>query len=124
MGIQNYICVGDNRGVLRIGICDDDEQFTIQLERHVLAYAKRKGVHVETQTFLSPDKLFSNIDEDGLFDILFLDIELDDITGIDVGNRLRSDLKNEIMQVVFISANDEYGKNLKITILMLIKRKY
>lgn len=112
MGIQNYICVGGNRGVLRIGICDDDEQFTIQLERHVLAYAKRKGVHVETQTFLSPDKLFSNIDEDGLFDILFLDIELDDITGIDVGNRLRSDLKNEIMQIVFISANDEYALQL------------
>jgi two-component SAPR family response regulator len=78
----------------------------------VLEYAKKKGVPVETQTFLSPDKLFSNIDEDGLFDILFLDIELDDITGIDVGNRLRSDLKNEIMQIVFISANDEYALQL------------
>lgn len=98
--------------MLRIGICDDDEQFTIQLERHVLEYAKKKGVPVETQTFLDSDKLFYSIDEDGLFDILFLDIELDNITGIDVGNRLRLDLKNEIMQIVFISANDEYALQL------------
>ena len=56
--------------MLRIGICDDDEQFTIQLERHVLEYAKKKGVTVETQTFLNSDKLFSSIDEDGLFDLL------------------------------------------------------
>ena len=98
--------------MFRVAICDDDEQFTIQLERHVLAHAKKKGIHIETQTFLSPDKLFSNLDEEGLFDILFLDIEFDDITGIDVGNRLRSDLKNEIMQIVFISANDEYALQL------------
>lgn len=98
--------------MLRIGICDDDEQFTIQLERYVMTHARKKGISVETQIFLSSDKLFSGIDEDGLFDILFLDIELDGETGIDVGHKLRSDLKNEIMQIVFISANDEYALQL------------
>lgn len=98
--------------MLKIGICDDDEQFTIQLEKYVLEYAKKKSISVDTQTFLSSKKLFSSIDEDGLSDILFLDIELDDETGIDIGNRLRSDLKNEIMQIVFISANEEYALQL------------
>lgn len=98
--------------MLRIGICDDDEQFIIQLERYVLEYAKKKGIPVETQTFLNSDKLFSYIDEVGLFDILFLDIELGDVTGIDVGNRLRSDLMNEIMQIVYVSINEEYALQL------------
>ena len=98
--------------MLRIGICDDDEQFVILLEGHVLNYAKSKGLSVDTQTFLSSDKLFSCIEEEGLFDILFLDIELGCETGIDVGKAIRSELKNETMQIVYVSAKEEYAMQL------------
>ncbi len=54
---------------------------------------KSKGITVDIQTFLTPLKLFSNIEEEGLFDILFLDIELGFETGIEVGAKIRSNLK-------------------------------
>lgn len=98
--------------MLRIGICDDDEQFTILLETLVLNYAKTKGISIETQTFISSDTLFSCIEEEGLFDILFLDIDLGNETGVDIGMRIRSDLKKETMQIVYVSVNEEYAMQL------------
>lgn len=98
--------------MLRIGICDDDEQFTVQLEKCVLKYAGKKGISVDIQIFVSSRELFSNINEEGLFDILFLDIELGNETGIDIGKFIRSDLKYEAMQIVYISINDQYALQL------------
>lgn len=95
--------------MLRIGICDDDEQFTLQMENYVLDYANKKAITVETQTFLNSKELLLSINEDGPFEILFLDIELDDNTGIDIGQAIRSELKNETMQIVFVSAKEEYA---------------
>ena len=73
---------------------------------------KSKGITVDIQTFLTPLKLFSNIEEEGLFDILFLDIELGFETGIEVGAKIRSNLKNETMQIVYVSAKEEYAIQL------------
>lgn len=98
--------------MLRIGICDDDEKFAILLEGYVLNYAKVNGISIDTQIFLSADKIFSCIEEEGLFDILFLDIVLEGETGINVGMAIRSDLKNEAMQIVYVSAREEYAMQL------------
>lgn len=98
--------------MFRIGICDDDEQFTLQMENFVSEYANKNDISVEIHTFLNAEKLFLSIREDGPFEILFLDIELGDNTGIDIGKIIRSDLKNEIMQIVFISAKEEYALQL------------
>lgn len=98
--------------MIKIAICDDNEQFNILLENLILKYAKSKGITVDIQTFLTPLKLFSNIEEEGLFDILFLDIELGFETGIEVGAKIRSNLKNETMQIVYVSAKEEYAIQL------------
>lgn len=98
--------------MLKIGICDDDEQFLIQLEKYVLAYAHQYGIPISIYKFFDAENLFDTIEEVGLFDILFLDIELQKETGIEIGNKLRADINNEIMQIVFVSANDTYALQL------------
>lgn len=98
--------------MIKIAICDDDEQFVRQLERYLLDYAKKKEITVNIYPFFGSEELFSSIQEEGLFDILFLDIELTSETGIDIGRRLRSDLKNEVMQIVYVSVNEQYALQL------------
>lgn len=98
--------------MFRIGICDDDEQFAIQLENYILDYAKQRGISVDTQIFLNSTELFSGMAEEGLFEILFLDIELGSDTGIDIGKVIRSELKNETMQIVYVSAKEGYALQL------------
>lgn len=98
--------------MLRIGICDDDEAFSLELERYLLEYARRKEIRIDAEIFVSAQALLENIQEQGIFDILFLDIELDESSGIEIGKQIRSDLKNETMQIVFVSAKEEYAMQL------------
>lgn len=98
--------------MLRIGICDDDEAFSLELEGYLLEYARSKEICIDTEIFVSAQKLFENLQEQGIFDILFLDIELEESSGIDIGKQIRSDLKNEAMQIVFVSAKEEYAMQL------------
>lgn len=98
--------------MFRIGICDDDETFAIQLEEYIIQYAKTKNLLVDTQTFSNADDLFQNMEEEGLFEILFLDIQLNDTTGIDIGRKIRTSLKNEAMQIVYVSSKEGYAMQL------------
>lgn len=45
-------------------------------------------------------------------DLLFLDIELDTVTGIDIGKSLRREFHNDFVQIVFISSKEHYAIQL------------
>lgn len=98
--------------MLRIGICDDDENFLKELERELSKYADGKDIMAEIELFAEASLLLAALEKRGLFDILFLDIELKQGTGIEVGKKIRSDLKNEVMQIVFVSSREQYAMQL------------
>ena len=62
--------------MLRMGICDDDERFAIELESYILEYGLKKGLSFDTRVYLNAKELYADLEEEGLLDILFLDIEL------------------------------------------------
>lgn len=98
--------------MLKIGICDDDEEFTIQLEKFIVKYLGKNNFKADIQTFIHSQDLFKYVQNEEMFDILFLDIELDDRTGIDIGRSLRSEFHNDSIQIVFISSKENYALQL------------
>lgn len=98
--------------MLKIGICDDDREFITQLEELILKYLENNNFRAEIHSFTQSCELFQYIQNGEMFDILFLDIELDDITGIDIGRRLRSEYHNDYIQIVFISLKENYALQL------------
>lgn len=96
----------------RIGICDDDLAFCGQLEEALLTYCPKIQMKIELFTFLSGTELLTTVHTDGPFDIIFLDIELSDISGVNIGKILRSDLGNEITQIVYVSSQTSYAMQL------------
>lgn len=74
-----------------IGICDDESIIVEQLRQMVLEYAIAKNVPVEIHTYLSGNALLKG---KVLLDILFLDIEMPGIDGIEAGKKLRLAQKN------------------------------
>lgn len=98
--------------MVRVGICDDDKEFGLELENYLLQYAEKENIAIDTDLFVSSRELFQSIQNDGLLDILFLDIELDESTGIAIGKTIRSELKNETMQIVYVSSKEEYAMQL------------
>lgn len=97
----------------KIGICDDDMGVCFQMEEELLRYAEMRGILIGVEVFSGGKALCQALEKkQSLYHLLFLDIELGDIGGIEAGNFLRDSLKNEITQIVFISYRQEYAIQL------------
>lgn len=95
-----------------IGICDDGEHVCIDIEKMLIQYAKKQNIRVDTNVWHSGEELRDYLEAGNHLDILFLDIELFKMTGIEVGNYIRKQLDDMGMQIVYISGKSSYAQQL------------
>lgn len=95
--------------MLRIAICDDQNEFCSQIERILL---KNSSVEITIEVFYSGEKLVEYLACNTQFDLIFLDIELGEFNGINVGEAIRNKLNDHICKIVFVTAKDGYEKEL------------
>lgn len=95
-----------------IGICDDGENVCTSIENMLLQYAKEKNIQVDTNVWYSGESLRDYLAAGGYLDMLFLDIELFKMTGIEVGSYIRNRLDNMRLQIVYISGKASYAQQL------------
>lgn len=98
--------------VYNIGICDDGEHICSAIENMVLDYGREKGVNIEVQVWYTGEGLCKYLKEENFLDILFLDIELFELNGIQVGQFIRNELEDRQMQIVYISGEASYAHRL------------
>lgn len=72
-----------------IGICDDEKNVCIELEKDLIKIAKKINIMVEVRIWHSGEEVCEFLDKGTPINILFLDIELMKISGIDVGVYIR-----------------------------------
>ena len=86
-----------------IGICDD-EKLCIDRTLECLEQAKRElGIDYKYITFSSGEELLKSKEH---IDILFLDVEMDGISGIDAMKQLEE--KDNVNYIIFASSHSEY----------------
>lgn len=86
-----------------IGICDD-EKICIDRTLECLEQAKKElGVEFKYITFSSGEELLKSKEH---MDILFLDVEMDGISGIDTMKQLEE--KDNVTYIIFASSHSEY----------------
>ncbi len=95
-----------------IGICDDGQNICISIENMLLQYVKEQNIKVDTKIWYTGEGLRDYLQAGNQLDILFLDIELFKMTGIEVGNYIRKHLDNMNMQIVYISGKPSYAQQL------------
>ncbi|MGM9682200.1 MAG: LytR/AlgR family response regulator transcription factor [Eubacteriales bacterium] len=92
---------------MRIAVCEDNdlhrEMFTCLMNR----YAAEKSIRFELITYKNGIGFLCDKEEGAHFDIVFLDIYMDNILGIDIARRLRSDgYKGSI---IFLTASPDFA---------------
>lgn len=101
---------------LKIAICDDEQKQIEYLKSAVVTWAEQKQHSVTVSTFLSAEGFLFEYDEDKSFDILLLDVEMDNISGIDLAKRIRKE--NLRVEIIFITSHFEfYGEGYEVDAL-------
>ncbi len=95
-----------------IGICDDGVNTCTDIENMVLQYAIENDMKLDINIWYSGEGLRDYLSLGNHIDILFLDIELFKMTGIEVGNYIRKQLDNMSMQIIYISGRASYARQL------------
>lgn len=72
--------------MIRIAICDDEKSMTDKLEKMVSAFFRRKNKEIAIAKFSCGEEL---LNYDTPIDILFLDIQMDGIDGMETARKLR-----------------------------------
>ena len=74
--------------MIRIAICDDEKHMSNHIRAMTSDFFRKKNREISIRTFLSGEDLLSY---DGQIDILFLDIQMKGMDGIETARKLRAD---------------------------------
>ena len=83
------------QGILRVGICDDEEVIYNKMNRLMITYGEQKKLSMRVQYYSSGSRLLESKDIAEL-DIIFLDIDMPELDGIETAhqfNRMKTDCK-------------------------------
>jgi DNA-binding LytR/AlgR family response regulator len=98
--------------MFRIGICDDEYTISSQVENILLKYAKLNYLEIDIEVFSSGEEMCKFIEEEHGFDLIYLDIEMKLMSGIEVGKKIRRTLQDHKTDIVYISGKDGYDRQL------------
>lgn len=97
---------------MRTIICDDEKSTCAEIEQMLRHFAFEKCVKLEADVFFDGNALTRYLKQEKAPDILFLDIELPGVNGVEIGKYIRDILRNSEMFLVYISSKKEYALEL------------
>lgn len=96
----------------KIWICDDGKNICTSIEDMLKQYARERGLSIDVGIWYTGERLKDDLEKGDYPDILFLDIEIISMTGIEVGSYIRNQLDNMETQIVYISGKTSYAQQL------------
>ncbi len=98
--------------MFRIAICDDNRVQCNAIENVLDEFFKTEIIKCEIDVFISGEELIFSLNSGEKYDLIYLDIELEEIDGIFVGKYIREDLQDDNTQIVYISGKTSYALDL------------
>ncbi len=94
--------------MLRIAVCDDDSNAVAAHKKITETCLKQCKSAGEITAYTSSDNLLYDITEDGFFfDLILLDIEMPETTGMEIAEKIKPCLPN--VKIIFITSHIEYA---------------
>ena len=91
----------------RIAFCDDDAALLHQMQDFLEQYRTLRGVQLELATYTKPVELLADIEAGVRFDVLFLDVLMPGINGINTAREIRR--YDTAVQIIFVTSSSEFA---------------
>lgn len=92
--------------MINIGICDDDLIFATKIETMLIKISKSQLIEMNIEVYSDGCELWNDIQNCNTFDLLYLDIEMLQVNGIDVARKIRE--KDIDVIIIYISSYENY----------------
>ncbi len=91
---------------MNFAIVDDDKIFSQNLQKYIADFCQKEGISFSV-TITDPESLFLSEGAPFIYDLIFLDIEMPEISGIDLADKLNT-IKpvDGTPYIVFVTAQD------------------
>ena len=90
--------------IINIALCDDDSRLLLSLAVIIEELFKKYKIKAEVERFNHPESLLKGL-EKKKFDFIFLDINMPDLDGIEVGKRIKE--RDNTIEIVYVSSYEE-----------------
>lgn len=104
---------------LHIAVCDDEEQIGFLLEEYIEKICVELSIEAETDVYYSGEGLCQKLESGECYDMIFLDIELANINGVQVGTKIRDEYHDEKRRLSTYRADSSMRWNC-LTVIRLI----
>lgn len=91
---------------MRIAVCDDKELQCRLLTEYLQEWAMGADVLMEVIPFLSGESFLFSWEDDNAYDLLVLDIEMGELSGMELAEKVRA--QNEEIPILFVTGYDQY----------------
>lgn len=92
---------------LNIAVCDDLKEERVGLSRMIRAYCQERGIDLRLRLYSSGRELLDSVERSGPLNMLFLDIYMPGLSGVDTARELRKTDKS--CAVVFVTTSTDHG---------------
>lgn len=96
--------------MLKVAICDDDMAIADHMEKSVLEICDRENIPVDTDVFYNGNSLEQNVEKDIMYDVIYMDIQMENGDGISTAKNIRKRDKNVLL--IYMSGYDKYAMEL------------
>lgn len=94
--------------MIKIAICDDDKIFAKEFEALLMKLAEQEMVTVDIDPFYNGQSLLKGIaNKKTIYDIIFLDIEMEKMNGLETANKIRE--IDETVYLIYVSSHMKYA---------------
>lgn len=90
----------------QIAICDDEQNEIESITSIVSSWSIHNGYSCDINTFISAEAFLFEYEDNQAYDILLLDIEMKNITGMELAKHIRKD--NNRAEIIFITSHFEF----------------
>lgn len=98
--------------MFNIAICDDEAVFTEMLNQVIEKRKDSFPTKITVDVFNSGKELYDNICSGVHYDMIFMDICMPEFNGIEIGHKIRDEIEDNLVFLVYISSVKDYVMDL------------
>ena len=95
---------------MRIAVCDDVPFWAERVSECIENWAHERGVNVNVTKCISGEEVLFEMEVSGDFTVVFMDVRLKGMSGMDTTQRIRE--RDPWVSVVFVTSHDKYCKEM------------